>query len=154
MKRGEISSFLRHSAATAVLANRVRAAMFVESASDSVSQHVFFKNVPHHPTSFAVDVLHVRFVARLEYVKLQAGGKEFLAAQYVFYTAGEKEEVKLQQRLGFVHPGMVLLPSGDEIKFDDGDDDDYVYRLIKDSVSTVLLSEVLVNLEKWKPNEM
>ncbi|MEH6434308.1 hypothetical protein [Massilia sp. DD77] len=153
MRRSEIIEFLQNSQAVAVLAGRVRSAIFAESRGRSVSHHVSYKNLPDHPNDFAADVLHIRFIARLEYIKLIVNTREFLAAQYAFFALSRDTETRLPEVVRLVQPGAVILPNREVQLSDDEEMDAADLVTIKDEVSTILITHALTRLDEWKPEQ-
>lgn len=143
-----ITTFLQQAAQVAKIAQKVRDS--IESAgSDHYAQFVKFGSAPEHPMSFYVDVLHVRFIARFEYVKHQIHSTQFTSCQYAFFEKHGQEEKRLDYAVRFLEPNNVLIGDGEVIQLPTTDDDGHQVGRVRLAIARNLLAHVIENLETW-----
>lgn len=149
MQAFAISNYLQGAVQVAQVAQKVRES--IESAeSDHYAQFVKYGSVADHPASFYVDVLHVRFIARFEYVKHINQGREFTSGQYAFFEKHGQDEKRVDYMVRFLAPNIVLT-GGDEIlelapMHDDGG---HQVGRVRNAIARNLLGYVIDNLETW-----
>lgn len=149
MQAFAIGNFLQSAAQVAQVAQKVRES--IDSAeSDHYAQFVKFQPVAHHPTSFYVDVLHVRFIARLEYVKHKNQGREFTSAQYAFFEKNGQDEKRADYVVRFLAPNIALTGGDEVIELPlMNDDGGHQVSRVRTAIARNLLEYVIANLETW-----
>lgn len=145
-----ISSFLQGVPAVTRLAKKVRDSVHSEER-DSYKNFVKYSSLPNDSNSFYVDVLHVRFIGRLEYIKYLTQGREFTSCQYVFFKLNEEGEERTTIVVRFIGPQHAILTNGDviDLPLRDDDDDGYEVSQVRGSISQNLLEYVIGNLQTW-----
>lgn len=144
-----IGNFLQGAPQVAQLAHKVRES--IEAAeTDHYAQFVKYESVPHHPTSFYVDVLHVRFIARFEYVKHKNQGREFTSGQYAFFENPDQDEKRLDYTVRFLVPNIVLADGDEVVELAPmNDDGGHQVGRVRTAIARNLLSFVIDNLQTW-----
>lgn len=145
-----ISGFLQSVPTVARLAKKVRNSISSDD-HDSHKNFVKYSVVPDDPNSFYVDVLHVRFIGRLEYVKHLNQGREFTSCQYVFFKLVGSDEERTDVAVRFIAPQHAILKNGNVIDLPLRADDDEGYEVgqVRAAISQNLLEFVISNLHTW-----
>ena len=149
MRAFAIGNFLQGAAEVLQVAQKVRGS--IDSAeSDPYEQLVKYESVAHHPTSFYVDVLHVRFIARFEYVKHMNQGREFTSGQYAFFEKHGQDEKRADYVVRFLAPNIVLTGDGEVIELPPiNDGGGHQVGRVRSAIARNLLGYVIDNLETW-----
>jgi hypothetical protein len=146
MKRYEISSFLNGAAELDRLAAGVRQSFL---SGEPGAPCVTYSTIPDDPTGFAIHVLHLNGVARLEYAKYASTTPHMLSAQYVFYMKTSIGEERLHPKLRMVAPNHLILPNNDVLDVAHADAVGIQGRGLNESISYSLLEVVVSNMEEW-----
>jgi hypothetical protein len=149
MQAFTIVNFLQSAAQVAQVAQKVRESV-ASAESDPYAQFVKYEGVVDHPTNFYVDVLHVRFIARFEYVKHTNQGRQFTSGQYAFFEKHGQDEKRAEYAVRFLAPNIVLTGGGEVIELPFmNDDGGHEVSRVRAAIARNLLGYVIDNLETW-----
>jgi hypothetical protein len=145
----EIGSYLEQSGDAAALAKKLRLRVESKEIYDQYDRFVRYSAVENEPENFYADVLHARFIARLEYVKFAPVGREFASTQYAFFKIDGANEERTEIVARFQLPNVAVVGTERiELYSATGIDLSTIMR-VRTEVSMALLRHVIDNLERW-----
>jgi len=139
--------FLQNVPAVRSLADKVSTALFVSGTTEP-ARYVSYSSA-ELPNDFVVTVLGTTFTAKLEYFKFIANSREYLAGQFYFFEMVNGEERRLETILRMLAPSDVILPDGTHMDAADLDLRTGMVTIMRDKLSTALLTEQVGKMGSW-----
>jgi hypothetical protein len=149
MGSSKIGTYLRDVAEATRLSQILRDTVESKDVYDTYDKFVNYSAVVDEPRNFYADALHVRFIARMEYVKFAPEEYEFASTQYVFFKITGEHEERTDIVVRFQLPNVVFV-GGERMELHTarGPDHDAIMRM-RSLISADLLAYVVEKLERW-----